>query len=193
VSLRFSLQTADQHEPISFFVSARIVGFNPYNQGHPDLNFITLKYTQRPSDDLIALLGQLLEANVNSKKRREERIEIEPETIRKLGLASKGTVLYIDDVPRKAILRDISFSGAKVLVTGIGKFLNDKQIKLKLFFDDGKTVWLLPGSIVRFDEFAEQKGIGVAGILFDEANVPMEYKMRLNEYLVTVRRPASSP
>lgn len=189
VSLRFCFQDADKPDPISFFVAAKIVGFNPYSQEHQDLNFITVKYTQRPSDDLISIIGQLLEANINSKKRREERVEIDPDSIRKIGLASKDTILFVDDVPRKAILRDISFSGAKVLVTGVAKFLTGKVVRLKLLLDDGKESFILPGKIVRFDEFQEQKGIGAAGIQFDEPNVPMEYKMRLNEYLVTLRRP----
>lgn len=188
VSLRFCFLDADKSDPLSFFVGARIVGFNPYNQEHPNLNFISMTFTQRPSDDLIAILGQLLEANINSTKRREERIEIDPESIRKIGLSSRDAVLYVDEVPRKCILRDLSFSGAKVLVTGVAKFLDQKPARLKLFFDDGKESHTLPGKIVRFDEFAEQKGIGAAGIQFDEQHTPMRYKMRLNEYLTTARK-----
>ena len=191
VSLRFCFQEPDKQDSLTFFVGARISGFNPYSKEHPDLSFVTLSYTQRPSDDLISTLGQLLEANINAKRRKEERIDINPATIRKMGMTSKSAVLLIDGAPCKCILRDISFSGAKVLISGVADQITDKQIKLRIAFDDGKKTHVLPGKIVRFDEFEEQKGIGAAGILFDDASIPMEYKMHLNEYLISVRKPHS--
>ncbi len=189
VSLRFCFQGTEKSDPLSFFVAARIMGFSPYSRDKPDLNFIILKYTQRPSDDLIAILGQLLEANINSKKRKEERIDINPQSIRKMNLSSREAILLVDETPRKGILRDLSFSGAKVIVSGSSQDLMNKPIRLKIAFDDGKETHTLSGKIVRFDEIQDQTEIGVAGIRFDENEVPMEYKMRLNEYLVTLRKP----
>jgi hypothetical protein len=188
VSLRFcfsDLETANSH---AFFVSAKIAGFSPYNKEHPDLNFITLTYTQRPSDDLIATLGQLLEANINSKKRKEERIEIDPDTMRKLGLSSREAILIVGNEPRKCILRDISFSGVMVMVSGGKDELNGKSVKLKITFDNGEVTQTFAGKVVRFDVFEDQQSIGTAGISYDENSVPMEYKMRLNDYLVTYRK-----
>ena len=189
VSLRFCFNQPDKTDPLAFFVSAKVLGFNAYSDNQPDLNFITLKYTQRPSDDLIAVLGTLLEANINAKRRKEDRIDINPESIRKLGLESKNGILLVDEVPRKCIVRNLSFSGAMLLITGIGKFLLNKDVKLKLEVDDSQQPLLLGGEIVRFDEYPERKGIGTVGIQFHEKEVSMEYKIRINDYLTTVRRP----
>lgn len=76
VALRFAFSIEDKKEKLLFFVSAKVTGFNPYNKDNPNLNFINLVYTKRPPDDLIAILGQMLEINVNSKKRKDERIDI---------------------------------------------------------------------------------------------------------------------
>lgn len=189
VSLRFCFNQPEKVDPLAFFVSGRATDFTTYSDSHPDLNFITLNYTQRPSDDLIAVLGTLLEANINAKHRKEERIDINPETIRKLGLASKNGTLFVDEVPRKCIVRDLSFSGALVLVTGVAKFLLDREIKLKLDIADNEQTIILSGKIVRFDEYPDRRGIGSVGLLFHENGVSMEYKLLLNDYLTTARKP----
>ena len=190
VSLRFSFDQPDKTDPLAFFVAGKAAGFGEYSPDHPELNFVTIRYTQRPSDDLIALLGTLLEANINATRRKEDRIEINPETIRKLGLMSKNGTLIIDGVPRKCIIRDLSFSGAMVLMTGVAKFVINKDAKLQIEVEDSKRPILVSGKIVRFDELPDRKGIGIVGVQFHEREVSMEYKMRLNDYLntVTVRK-----
>ena len=188
-SLRFSFDQPDKKTPATFFISAKAVGFSTYSDERPELNFITLKYTQRPSDDLIAALGTLLEANINAKRRKEERIEINPETLRKLGLASKNAILYIADVPRNCIVRDLSFTGASILITGVAKFLVDKEAKLHLKFEDNQSQFSLIGKIVRFDGVPDRKGIGSVALQFHENEISMDYKLRLNDYLSTVRKP----
>lgn len=183
VSLRFSFNQQDKTDPLAFFIPAKITGYNPYNKEKPDLMFITLDFTQRPADDLIAILGRLLETNVNSKKRKEERIEVTDEVQRSLGLKSKSTYIYIESIPRKCILRDISFSGAKCITSGIGKFLDNKPIHLSLEFDDAKKPTQIPGTIIRHEAVQGRKDILALAIHFDEASVPMDYKMRINEYI----------
>ena len=101
VSLRFCFQKAEKGDPVSFFVSAKVVGYSPYNEANPDLNFISLSYTQRPADDLIETIGTLLEANVNSKKRKEERIILTTDAVRKLGMKAKEATVFVQGVPRK--------------------------------------------------------------------------------------------
>jgi hypothetical protein len=188
-SLHFSFDQPDKKTPASFFISAKVISFEAYSDKRPELNFVTLKYTQRPSDDLITTLGTLLEANINSKRRNEERIEINPETLRKLGLASKNAMLYVNDVPRHCIVRDLSFSGASLIITGVAKFLLEKDAKLKLSVKDADSQITLSGSIVRFDEIPDRKGIGSVALHFNEDEVSMDYKLRLNDYLGTVRKP----
>ena len=97
--------------------------------------------------------------------------------------------LYVDEVPRKCIVRDLSFSGALVLVTGVAKFLINREAKLKLEITDSKQPLILSGKIVRFEEYPDRKGIGSVGLQFHPNGVAMEYKLLLNDYLTTARKP----
>ncbi len=187
VNLRFSFKQSEKEDPISFFVSAKAVSFTPYNKENPDVYFISLTYTQRPPDDLIEILGKLLEANVDAKKRKDKRIIINPDTIRKLGLQSKTGYIFIESVPRKCILRDLSYSGAKVLLLGIAKFLVNKPATLKIWFDDKKDPVTLEGTIVRYEEVEGRKDIAAVAMHFNEEKVPMEYKIRLSDYLKRIK------
>ncbi|MBT3273555.1 MAG: PilZ domain-containing protein, partial [Spirochaetales bacterium] len=122
------------------------------------------------------------------KRRKDERIDINAESIRKIGLVSKNAILFVDEVPRKCIIRDLSFSGAMILVTGVGKFLVDKDAKLSIEIEDRANPVVLKSKIVRFEEYPDQKGIGTVAIGFYEEEIPMAYKMRINDYLNTSRK-----
>ena len=56
-SLRFSFFDSDSKEPISFFVTVRLVGVSDYQMD--DLSLVTLAYTQRAPDALIERLGRI--------------------------------------------------------------------------------------------------------------------------------------
>jgi hypothetical protein len=181
VSLRFSFQERDKNDPLAFFVSSKITGFNPYNKEKPNLNFISIEFTQRPPDDLIAVLGSLLEANVNSKKRKEERIQIDADSIRKLGLAAKTGQLRIGGVPRPCIIRDISFSGAKIVISGLAKFLIGKDCQLHLETTEQRA-FNLPANILRNEAVQGRKDLTALALHFYEEQVPIEYKIMLNDF-----------
>ncbi len=188
VSLRFSFALPDKVDPIFFFVTAKVASYNPYNQNNKKLFFLNLNYTQRPADDLIEILGLLLEANINSKKRGEERILITADSIRKLGIDSKDIQVQIEGVPRKGILRDLSFSGAKVIILGLAKYLREKTVELKLLVEEQKKVIPLKGKVVRVDPVEGRKDLAAIAVKFDEESVPMDYKLLINSYLTHTRR-----
>lgn len=186
VALRFAFSIDEKKDKILFFVSAKVSGFNPYNKDNPNLNFINLVYTKRPPDDLIAILGQMLEINVNSKKRTDERIDITADSIRILGLASKNAKISLEGIPRNCIIRDISFSGAKLVLPGIAKFLNNKECILGIVSKDEK-IFTLKGKVVRVETVADRKDIAVLAIKFHEDSISMDYKKMINNFL-TVKR-----
>jgi c-di-GMP-binding flagellar brake protein YcgR len=132
-------------------------------------------------------MGRLLDANVNSTKRREERIDITSETLRKLNIVAKETAVFIQAVPRRCILRDISFSGAKIIMMGIARFLVDKEAILRIDFDDPRQSFLLKGTFIRAENIEGKKELIALAIQFAENTIPMGYKIRINEYLGTVR------
>lgn len=188
VSLRFSFLSPDKTDPIAFFVTAKVAGYNPYSKDNPNLHFLNITYTQRPADILIEILGSLLEANVNSKKRSEERILITKESLRKLGFTSKDLQVLIEGVPRKGFLRDLSFSGAKLIISGIAKFLANKNVEFKLEMEEQKKNLILKGKILRVEEVEGRKEIAAIGIQYDENTIPIEYKMVVNDYLTRLRK-----
>jgi hypothetical protein len=185
-SLRLCFRNADSNSPVTFFVAARSVGYAPYGDSK-DMAIFTLQFTQRPPDDLIEIMGRLLDANVNSTKRRDERVLLTADSIRKLRLLSKETATFIQGVPRRCILRDISFSGAKFIMMGVAKFLVEKEAALRIDFDDPRESYLIRGKFIRAELVEGRKELLALVMLFNETTVPMGYKVRLNDFLCQIR------
>ncbi len=190
VSLRYSFIQREKTDPLAFFVSARIVGISRYGDPAKGLTFLNLKYSQRPPDDLIERLGNLLAANLSFHRRREERIILSPDTQKKLGLVSSGVQVVVDNVPRKSLLRDISFGGAKVLMQGVPQFLMNRAASIRFEFEDPAETIVIGGEIVRFEPVEGRSDISAFAIRYADDKVPMPYKMRLSEYFRFVKQPA---
>ena len=181
VSLRFYfLQQHDQ--PISFFVAGRVTEVSQY-MNSSELAIITITFSQRPPDDLIDKVGTMLEANSNAIKRKEERVVITDDTKRRLNISKDETIIFIQNVPRRCILRDISFSGAKLILLGIEKFINEKEVVLRIHFDEPDEIITLAGRVVKTSPVENRPEIIYACLQFDETKVPTSYKIRINNYL----------
>ena len=185
-SLRFCFKIADKANPVAFFVNAKCAGYTSYGNSK-DVALFSLIFTQRPPDDLIEIMGRILDANIASAKRREERILITTDSIRKLGLTSKESAVFIQGVPRNCILRDVSFSGAKLIMMGIAKFLVNKEAALRIDFDDPRECFLIKGKFIRSEAVEGRKDLVALIILFNESAVSMGYKIRLNDFLSQIR------
>ena len=173
----------DKADPISFFVGAKISGYTPYGQEKPELYFLTLTYTQRPPDDLIEILGRLIEANTASAKRKEERIPVTADSARAMGVNHKDALVYIDGVPRRCILRDVSFGGAKVVILGLAKFLVNKQANLRLTMTETNEEIDVPATVVRFEAVEGRSDIAALALQFDIETIPMKYKLMVSGFL----------
>jgi len=188
VSLRFSFHQRDKTDPLAFFVSSRVSNITEYNTGSKELSFLTLSYTQRPPDDLIEVLGLLLDANINAKRRKEERIVITTDSLRKLGLKAKNTFAVVEGVPRKCIIRDLSFGGAKLIIVGLAKFLLQKKVTLRIDVEDQDTPVEVSGTVIRFEPVEGREDISAFAVQYDEHTIPVEYKVRINSYLKSYGR-----
>lgn len=189
ITLRLSFKLSEKADPVSFFVSARAAGFAPYAQSNGTLQFINLQYAQRPPDDFVEILGRMLEANVNSARRREDRVMLTPEVVRKIGLARKETQIVIQGVPRKCILRDLSFSGAKIIIQGLAKFLVGKECRLRIDLEEPRETIEIPGTVVRYEDVEGRKDLAAVAVHYAENAVPLIYKMHLNDYMGQARKP----
>lgn len=186
LSLRFSFTPPGQL-PVSFFVNCRVANVQPYMTSN-DLAIITLTFTQRPPDDLIETLGRLIEANFNSSRRKEERIIINEDSKRKLNLLREETLVYVQNVPRHCIIRDLSFSGAKLVLKGLAQFLADKNAVVRLDFTEPQETLGIQGKIVKAETIEGRKDLASVSIQFLESAVPMSYKLHINSYLTAIRK-----
>ena len=185
LSLRLSFQVSENADPVSFYISGKVGGFAPYAQSNGTLQFVVIQYTQRPPDNFVEILGRMLEANVNSTRRHEERILLTPDTMRKIGLSRKETTVLIEGVPRKCILRDLSFSGSKMIIMGLAKFLVGKTCQLRMDLEEPRETIAITGKVVRYEDVEGRKDLTAIAVQFDQASVPISYKMHINDYIGT--------
>ena len=184
VSLRLSFLKDETPKPVehNFFIQSRLNSHSKVSKDQPDLYLLNLNYSTRPPDDLIEILGFLLEANVNATKRKEERVLITVDSMKKLHLGSKNCILEIDSIPRKGILRDVSFTGCKVIIQGNAKFLINKPVIVKLINDKGEA-FHVSGKILRFEEVQGRRDLAAMALHFALEDLPLSYKMMINNYL----------
>lgn len=186
VSLRYCFIDTN-NSPIHFFVNCTVGEIIKY-QNTDELAIISLNFSQRPPDDLICKIGEFLEASENFYQRKEDRIDINKNSIRKLGLEKEESIIFVQNVPRRCILKDLSFGGAKVMLVGVPKFLVGKSIGLKMdFFDTNESV-LIPGIIPRAEFLQGRQDIVIAHIAFNAENVPMVYKIHINGFITTYQK-----
>ncbi|GHU41708.1 cyclic di-GMP binding protein [Spirochaetia bacterium] len=184
-SIKFSFKVPTSGEQVAFLVPAHVAGSAPYN-GSSDMSIFTLQFSQRPPDDLIEIIGRIIEANVNFNKRKDEVITISPESLRKLKFVTKDVSITIQKVPRRCILRDISFTNARVIVLGISRLLLDKPATIKFDFSEPDESLAINGKLVNAEAMPERKEMAVLTLAFD-VPVPMSYKVRISDYLTTLR------
>lgn len=186
VSLRFFFSDANG-QTMSFFVNAHVTSIDPY-MNSTELAIATLTFNSKPPDDLIEMVGRLLETKANALKRREERIPITAEAKRRLSLLREETIIKIQNVPRNCIVRDLSFSGAKLIMMGVAHFLQNKEAVLQLDFEEPRETISLKGKTVHVEHIEGRKELVTVSLKFDEDAVPISYKVHINNCLTAVRQ-----
>ena len=181
LSLRLAFRRKEDPAPVVFFVSSRVESRAEYNPQKPQTRFLTLEFTHRPADALIEVLGSLLEINSNAARRKDERIVITPESMKKIGMESKESCVAIEGAPRRCIVRDLSFGGAKVLVTGVAEPRAERKVLLKLNRCEMKDDTILDGSIVRVEDVEGRSDVVALSIQFT-SEPPISYKQKINGY-----------
>jgi hypothetical protein len=186
INLRFCF-FAGESQLLSFFIASKVTNITPY-MNSKDLAVVTLTYTQRPPDDLIEMVGHLLDANTNSIRRKEERILINEDSRRRLSIPHEETIVIVQNVPRHCILRDLSFGGAKIILLGLAQFLTGKDIVLRIEFDEPHEVISLQGKIIAAEQIQGRKDIISVNIQYNDATVPLSYKIHINSFLTSTRK-----
>ena len=186
VNLRFCFKPPGETNSVTFFVAGRVLASAPYGNS-PDVNMFTIQFSNRPPDDFIEIMGRVLDANVNSSKRKDVRIPMTVDNMRKLNILSTESAVFIERVPRRCILRDLSFSGSKIIMMGVAKFLLEKDAALRVDFNDPREVFTIKGKFVRAETVEGKKEMVALGLSFEEPLIPMGFKIRLNDMISSTR------
>jgi hypothetical protein len=184
-SIRFCFKLSGNNDAIFFFVNVKSIGFIPYGNSS-DVAIFTFQYIQRPPDDLIEILGRFLSVNDNFSRRRSERLTLTPEIMRKLQINTRETVVSIQGAPRKCILSDISLFGAKIVMMGTAK--ESENMVLRVNFANPPESFMLKGRFIRSEIVEGRKDLCALGVAFDEEDIPLNYKLRINDYLNLTRQ-----
>jgi len=187
VNLKFSFFESGGKADLAFFVSGKVTGARDYNVS-PDLVLFNIEYTQRAPDDLIEKLGSLLDAKMMAPKRTERRIELTDSAVKKLGLAQKETIVAIQNIPRRCILRDISLTGAKFVMAGGAPVLLNKDCVLKFTFEDPDVILGIRGKIIRAELVEGRKDLIAVAMNFTDSSVSLAYKLRLTQFFNQQRK-----
>lgn len=180
VIIKFSFNPPDEKKSVVFNVSAKVQSYKNYDQDDLNTYMVILSFIQKPSDFLIETLGQIIDQNEKIEKRKEIRIDLNEENLKKLGIKTNNITSVIDNIKRVSLLRNISASGAVILLSGIPKYLINKKIILMLKIKNAK--FNLEGIINRFSKFIEKKALHEFGIQFEKEHIPLEFIKILNEY-----------
>jgi hypothetical protein len=180
-ALHLGFRQKDEDAPAVFFIPGRVESLAEYNPQKPQVRFVTIEFTQRPPDTLIGVLGSLLEIKANALKRRDERIVMTPDAMRRIGLPSKESCVAIGGSPHRCILRDLSFGGAKILTTAANALAQEQRVLLKLARCELRDDTVLDGSIVRVEDVEGRTDVVALSIQFS-ADPPISYKQKINSF-----------
>jgi len=186
VNLRLCFKPSGETNAVTFFVAGRVQACSPYGNSQ-DVNMFTIQFSNRPPDDFIEIIGRVLDANVNSSKRKDVRVPLTADNLRKLNILSTESAVFIERVPRRCILRDVSFSGSKIVMMGVAKFLMEKEAAIRIDFNDPRESFMIKGKFVRAEEVEGKKEMVALGLFFYDTSVPMGFKIRLNDMLTSQR------
>jgi hypothetical protein len=71
---------------------------------------------------------------------------------------------------------------------GFNKFLEVQNVALRIDFNDPHDTFSLKGHFVRSELVEGRKDLLSLGLAFDEADIPMGYTMRINDYFSLARQ-----
>jgi hypothetical protein len=180
-ALRFGFRPTGEPTDITFFVSCRVESLSEYHPHKPQFRFISLSFLQQPPDALISILGSLIEIAANEVRRRDERIVVNDENMKKIGLESRESCVAIAGSTRRCIVRDLSFSGAKILVTSPGSVTGESRVMLKLSKCEKQDPTVLDGSVVRVEQVEGRNDVVALSIHYS-SEPPISYRQRINSY-----------
>jgi hypothetical protein len=184
VSIRLSFFPKDAKNSVIFFVPSIVKGYNTFNAKSNSSTFLmSLEFSLKPPEDLIEIIGKILELSDNFEKRKSLRFNLEGKVADNLGLASTKNIIVIDNLKRPCIIKNISASGCMIIMTCNPKFILNKKIIMIINVKNNIESLNFEGTIIRSEEITDRKDLYAIGIAFIEDKIPFLYKELLNSYI----------
>jgi hypothetical protein len=131
-------------------------------------------FSHRPPEGFLQAHGSYLNLKKEANQRREDRIALTNDNRSLMELSSLNTVVTVEHIDRKCLLRELSYNGARVILTGVAPFLLDKPFVLDVPFA-GRPPLLIPGTIVRAEAVEGHRGLAVIALGYHPDRVPVDY------------------
>lgn len=187
LTLHFSFSPDQGNRDIQFFVGCNPAALKSFkvSNGRDTSYIITLDFYQKPPDDLIEILGTVLESIENFEKRKELRIKLDKKVAEEVGFISQKALIEIDSINRPCIITDISASGCgAILMLLKPDLIVNKPVRITFHLQDLKIPNLeLNGVVKRYEQVESNKLLYLIGILYDLDAIPYKYKNIINDYI----------
>lgn len=141
---------------------------------------IGVVFSHRPPEGFLQAHGSYLNLKKEANQRREDRIPLTPEARELLGLSSLNTTIAVEQIERKCLLREVSYNGARVILTGVAPFLLEKPFVLDVPLA-GLQSLQIPGNILRAEAIEGHRGLAVIALGYHEELVPVDYLKALQK------------
>ncbi len=180
ISLKLAFDKENSAEPIIFFLPVKISASKNYNS---DNIFLLVEFIRKPPDTIIIMLGELIKIKTLSDKREDKRIQVNKHTIKKLHFSTTSGILELNNIKKKCLVKDISFTGMKLIAAGNKQDFINKKVSIKLQFADNIGVNSIDGTIGRTDLIGESKDFVALGVSLDNNTLPFDYKNIIADFL----------
>jgi hypothetical protein len=131
-------------------------------------------------------MGHILDANYCFSKRRDEKFQINDDTVRKMHFFSKEVGISVDGNESRCVPRTLSFGGISLIMKGATADYKQKTCAVKFEFNEPRESYSLDGVIENVEIAMGHPDFAVISVNYGEV-VPMTYKARLCSYVSTLR------
>lgn len=185
-ALTLHVRFSPTKESISLMLDAQIEEIKEYGEKVPDTYFLALRYRRKAPNDLIKILGELIEAEKEKERRIFERINLDPQNAKKMGLSPAETFLFCQGEGKKCVLQEISVFSARVVISGHPADYEGNKAMLIMKIESAGEIGEMLGSVYS----AEELGNNLVSVVvhFDQEVIPPSYKMFIGTYIDVLAR-----
>jgi hypothetical protein len=179
LTLTFLQPKTAKKELFQFNGSLQVVQYHGAGEGELSV-LMTVTFSHRPPEGFLQAHGSYLGLKKEANQRKEDRIPMTNQARDLMGLSNLNTTVTVDHIDRKCLIRELSYTGARAILTGVAPFLLDKPFALTVPMVDPHPM-SIPGRIVRAEPVEGHKGLAVIALGYHPDRVPVEYLRALQK------------